>query len=155
MNAFIRKAVVGTLMLSGAMGAHAATFDLAIGPLTAGTTSITFQALSGGSKSFGVLLNDGPQQFAPLTLELYQGATMVSGLLTKTAGGASLTGTSIVPGVTYTLSFSSASSGSFKATTSLASFSVPTVTQVPEAGSVAMALAGLGVLGLLRRRRLS
>ncbi len=154
MNAFIRKAVVGTLVAVAAVGAQAA--PLASGTLFAGTTAITFEALSGGSKTFSVFLTDGSNQFAPLTLELYQGATPVSGLLTTTAGAASLTGASITTGLTYTLSFTTlASSGSFVATTSLASFSTPSITPVPEAGAVAMALAGIGVLGLLGRRKVA
>jgi hypothetical protein len=154
MKSFIRKAVVGTLMVAGAVSAQAAT--LASGSLLAGTTSITFQALSSGTKMFAVSLFDGPTQFAPLDLDLYLGASPVACTLVPTAGGLLLTGASIVSGQTYTLSFSTlANAGSFTATTSLASFSTPSITSVPEAGVLAMALAGVGVLGLMGRRRMA
>jgi hypothetical protein len=39
------------------------------------------------------------------------------------------------------------------ASTGLLTFSVPSVTPVPEADSYAMLLAGLGVIGLVARRR--
>jgi hypothetical protein len=154
MNSFIRKAVVGTLMLASAVGAQAAT--LANGPLLAGTTSITFQALASGTGMFGVSLLNGPTQFAPLDLDLYNGAAPVSATLVTTAGGLLLTGAAITSGQTYTLSFSTlANSGTFSALTTLTSFSTPTVTSVPEAGVLAMTLAGVGVLGFLGRRRMA
>lgn len=161
MNAFIRKAVSGALISVGAIGAQAAA--LGTGSNVPGTTSLTFTMSVTSGAQFGVFLTDGLMQFAPDSVALYAGASVIPMATSSTPislpGGTLLSFASLQSGQSYTLEFDTTmSTGTFNVVTSLASssFSTPVVSSpVPEASSLALAFAGLGVLGLLGRRKLA
>jgi hypothetical protein len=102
-------------------------------------------------------------QFAPDSVALYAGASVIPMATSSTPislpGGTLLSFASLQSGQSYTLEFDTTmSTGTFNVVTSLASssFSTPVVSSpVPEASSLALAFAGLGVLGLLGRRKLA
>jgi PEP-CTERM motif len=152
----VKLLATAVMAMGVASAAQANTSMLSGSSLLGGTTSVTFQTLSGvRSASFfvstpGVMLSsltltpDGDAAFA------------VSPLLLLGSGTLSIR--NLVANTYYTLAFTAPAAGaSFEVTTSMGDTSYSVLnpsSQVPEAGSVVMALAGLGVLGLLGRRRL-
>lgn len=159
MNSFIRNSLVGTLMSAGLLAGAQASSVMDTGALIAGPTSITFDLLSTSSSSFSVYLTTPGGQFAPTSLSLYLGAA-VTPLTPKTSNflpsGATLTFKNLAA-AEYTLEFfAPISGGSYTISTSLAPASYTVLsssTPVPEAGTLSLALAGLGVVGFVGMRR--
>jgi MYXO-CTERM domain-containing protein len=147
-------AVTAALCMVG--GAQAAS-TMGSGSLLAGTSTLTFELLSGASSrgTFSVYTTPGVT-LSSLTLTPDGGAPFAVAPVTQ-SGFSALQLRGLVVGEYYTLAFTSPSAGgTFSISTTLASGSydvISSTTPVPEAGTLALALAGLGVLGFLGRRR--
>jgi PEP-CTERM motif len=155
----IRKVVLASALSLGAMGASHA-FEVESGGNMGGTTVVSFKMLSAGTGLFTLSLTD--------SLNVLVAPTGVS--LSATTGTFSVVsppdGTPGTTSVFYSMSagefalsfVSSFSGGNFTVNVSdnLTGVLVPlsVSTTVPEPESVALVLAGLGVAGMLGRRRL-
>jgi MYXO-CTERM domain-containing protein len=170
MNFALRSIAAGALALAG-VGAQAASFiahneawipdpsststtlDLSFELLTAPTAVTTFKA--------SVVKSDG-STYLPTGFKLFRdgtsGPVLISGPATVSGGAAGLllSPAALTLG-TYTLEFTAPSfiGAKFNITTSLSESAWDPVSSspVPESGTLALALAGLGVLGFLGRRR--
>jgi hypothetical protein len=162
----ISRSIAGAVMGLGLLGSvHAATTGSTMdsGSLITAINSYTFtlSVTAPSLATFTAYVSPTVgSQYAPLAFDLFKGASLAPeatiGLGTLGAPGSRvLAVTSLVAGAEYTLVFDSAyTSGAYAITTSLADtqYADGAGLPVPEAGALAMALAGVCVLGLLGRR---
>jgi PEP-CTERM motif len=157
MNRTLRTSALGALLAVGlASNSAYATSTMASGVPASSLNTVTFTLSAVTGPTFSVYFSNGPSQFAPLSLSLLNGTTPVTALPSTTGGISTLSFRSLSAG-TYSLVFtppSFAPSGStFTVFTSLDSgFNV---ISVPEPESIALALAGVGLVGTLVSRRRS
>jgi hypothetical protein len=159
------RSAVGAVLVLSLVGAAQADSVLKQG-LLRDLAPITFNLASGvGVVTFTGSVKPNPSlQFAPGLFQLFSGLTIASTPLATSS-------VSVLPGGSKALTFSGLAAGNYTlqmvsqytytpgtylVTTSLdvGQYSLGAgATPVPEAGALAMALAGVGVLGLLGRRR--
>jgi PEP-CTERM motif len=159
-------AVAATLATaSAAQAAPAITTPLFYGPeaVVAGNT-YDFQFKldnSIGSASFVAKITTGAGNVAPTSMKLFDlsGATPAEVSFTSTTGGAlslSQSYAGLVYGNYYDLRIVAPVSGSLNINSKYVGVDfVSSISAVPEPESIALALAGLGVVGMLSRRRKS
>jgi PEP-CTERM motif len=154
---FTSAAVAAVLSVCCGVGQAAV---LATGNTVAGTTTFSFKMLSSSLGQFDVFLTSPSGQFAPTAVGIEDAFGMP--LVPVLIGGTSQMTTLVTPlGMgEYSLTFvSSFTGGTFTIQgesnlTSSVLVPLSTSTPVPEPESVALVLAGLGVAGMLGRRRL-
>lgn len=155
MNTFIRKSLVGALLSVGLMGASQA-LTLETGANLGGSTTLTFTLASNAPASFGAYLTIGGTQVAPDSFAIF--STTQTPTISGTANAKKISFASGLAAGTYTLELTTAAIGgtyTFTGSNNLTSplFTIVSASPVPEPTAIALALAGVGVLGFLGRRR--
>jgi hypothetical protein len=162
---FAIRNVASAVLALGVLGSAQAA-DVDTGSLSLfGNNTVTFTLLAdAASASFTARIKPSAGgQYAPTSFALFSGTSTTpvsfvgSNPILGNPGSWALAFSGLTAGE-YTLEFDTPyTSGSYKVTTSLSSssYTLGSSTPVPEAGVLAMALAGVGVLGLMGRRRMS